>query len=58
MSVFMRHVIQGFLDEPSPDVWFDDKASATFILKLIVYGLQTMAGDGILVSPCIYLTGA
>lgn len=51
ISALMRHVIEGLLDQASPEDWFLDESSATFILKLVLYALQTMTGDGVLVRP-------
>ncbi|EIM88891.1 uncharacterized protein STEHIDRAFT_145701 [Stereum hirsutum FP-91666 SS1] len=52
ISALMRHVIEGLLDHASPEEWFLDESSATFILKLVLYALQTMTGDGVLIYRC------
>lgn len=54
ISALMRHVIEGLLDHASPEEWFLDESSATFILKLVLYALQTMTGDGVLVRPSAF----
>jgi len=36
-----------------PPVWFADSSKNTFVLKTVLYAVQTILGDSVVVSPCL-----